>query len=119
MVPSRIDVDDGDGFLDLVGRFHQGDALALDVVRPQPLVRPPPVVLDDMVGGVQDGLGGAVVLFQLDDGGVGKVALEVQDDLDVRAPEGVDALVVVADDADVFVLAANRVSSWYWLSFTS
>ena len=49
---------------------------------------------------------GAVVLLQFDDGGVGKVALEVQDDLDIRAPEGVDG--IVDDNAPGDVVAEIR-----------
>ena len=66
------DPDNGRRFFDFVGRFDQGDTLAFELLRPQPLVRPPPVVADDMVGGVKDVLGGAVILFEFDDGGVGE-----------------------------------------------
>ena len=91
------DVDDGDGLLNLVGRFNQRDVFAVDVVGPQALVGPAPVVADDVVGGVEDGLGAAIVLFEFDNGRVGEVALEVEDDLHVGAPKGIDG--VVDDDA--------------------
>ena len=62
------------------------------------------VLRDDGVGGVEDQLGGAVVLLELDDGRIRPVALEVEDVPDVRAAPAVDRLVVVADDRQVAVL---------------
>ena len=54
------------------------------------------------VGGVQDVLGGAVVLLQPDEpGALGILLLKAQDVLDVSPPEAVNALVVVAYHADV------------------
>jgi len=64
--------------------------------------------LDDGVGGVEDVLGGAIVLLQLHDRGLGEVALEAQDVADVGAAEAVDRLVVVADDAEVAVLLREQ-----------
>ena len=55
------------------------------------------------VRAVEDGLGGAVVLLQEDDGRLRVVALEVEDVADVGGAPGVDRLVGVADDADVGV----------------
>ena len=65
---------------------------------------PPGVVGDDGVGGVEDRLGGAVVLLQHDDRGVGEGLLETQQVAEVGAPEAVDGLVGVAHHHDVAVL---------------
>ncbi len=53
--------------------------------------------------------GRAVVLLELDDGGVGVVLAEGQNVLDVGAAPRVDRLVVVADDHEVLVLACEQV----------
>ena len=68
---------------------------------PQGLFHAALVVGDDLIGRVEDVGGGAVVLLELDDGGVGEVLLKVEDVADVRAAPAVDALVVVAHDAEV------------------
>jgi hypothetical protein len=64
---------------------------------------------DDRVGGVEDRLRRAVVAVEHDDVGVGVVALEVEDVLDRRAAEAVDALLRVADDHDVAVGGGQQV----------
>jgi hypothetical protein len=56
---------------------------------------------DERGGGVEDALGGAVVLLQAQHARAREVVLEVQDVLDVGAPPGVDRLVLVADDGHV------------------
>ncbi len=56
------------------------------------------------MSGVEDQLGRAVVAFELDDGRVRPVALEIEDVAQVRAAPRVDRLVVVADDRQVAVL---------------
>ena len=60
------------------------------------------------MGRVEDQLGRAVVLLELDDRRVGVVALEVEDVADVGAAPAVDRLVVVADDREVAVLRGER-----------
>ena len=77
------------------------DFIACRIFRPQHLLRPAFVVVDDGVGGVQNGLRRAVVLFQLDRRRVGIVPRKVDDIADVRAAPCVNALIRVADDADV------------------
>src|SRR5690606_6031775 len=63
---------------------------------------------DQAGGGAQYVGGGAVVALQPDDAGAGKVALEAQDVVHLRAPPAVDRLVVVADHADVGPFALGR-----------
>jgi hypothetical protein len=58
---------------------------------------------DNRVGQVQDGLGGAVVFFQLDDFGAREQARKVHDVAEIGAPEGIDGLAIVAHGHDVFM----------------
>ena len=57
----------------------------------------------------EDRLGRAVVLLELDHGGVGEVLLELEDVADVGAAEAVDRLRIVADDRQVPVLPAQQL----------
>ena len=91
------------GLLFLVVRLEALDQDPARVVRPQLLVLARRVARDDRVGGVEDELGRAVVLLELDHGGVRPVALEVEDVAQVGATPRVDRLVVVADHAQVAV----------------
>ena len=84
------------------------DAGPPTAVCPEGLVLAGPVVADHGIGRVQDILGGPVVLLQADDHGVRIDLFEVQDIADVRAPEFVDGLVVVADHAEVPVFAREE-----------
>jgi hypothetical protein len=67
----------------------------------QRLAEPALVVGDQVAGGTEDMGGGAVVALQLDHLGAGKILLEAQDVVDLRAAPAIDRLVVVADAADV------------------
>ena len=60
-----------------------------------------------MIGGIEDDLGRSIVLLQLDDLGVRVVLFKRQDVAHVRTAEHVDALIVIADDAQVAVLAGE------------
>ena len=59
------------------------------------------VVGDDVVGRVQNAAGAAVVLLEADGARVLVLLFKIEDVLDRRAAELVDALVIIADDADV------------------
>ena len=85
--------------LRVVGRVAD-DRLALAERRPQLLRLASLVVGDDGVGRVEDGLRGAVVLFEHDGPRVGEILLEVLDVADVGAAERVDGLVGVAHHGD-------------------
>ena len=87
------------GLLVLAVRLEALDEHAARVLRPELLVLARLVAADDRMCRIQDQLRGAVVLLQLDDRGLGVVALEVEDVAQVRAAPGVDRLVVVAHDA--------------------
>ena len=59
------------------------------------------VVGDDVIGGIKDAAGAAVVLLEADGARVLVLLFKIEDVLDRRAAELVDALVIVPDDADV------------------
>lgn len=85
-------------FFGVGARFDDLDPLTLAFVRPDFFLNLTAVVHDDLVGRLHDVLGGAVVLFELEhlDTEGFEVLLEVEDVLNGGAPEGVDALRVVA-----------------------
>src|SRR5919106_1804307 len=92
----------------LVGDLH-AHGLALAELAPEVLRLALAIVGDDGVGRAQDRVGGAVVLLERDRAGAPEVALELEDVADVRAPEGVDGLVRVADGEDVPVLPGEEL----------
>ena len=94
-------------FVLAVGSFVVADLRAAAALGPQVLALALDVVRHHRRRGLQDVLRRAVVLLQADDAGLGKVLLELQDVADVGAAPGVDALVLIADRADV-VLAARQ-----------
>ena len=76
---------------------------------PQLLLLPAMIVADDRIGTVEDLLGGAIVLLELDHACTWEALLEAQDVLEVRTTEGIDALVVIADDTEIPVLLRERM----------
>ena len=87
----------------VVRRGHQGRALAVAFLREELLVVLLPGVHDEVVGEVEDGLGGAVVLFELEQAGAGELLGEGEDVPEVGPAKAIDALRVVADGHDVAV----------------
>ncbi len=85
----------------LVLRPVAGDGGAGLPVGPEVLGSPGRVVLDQGVGRVENGLGGAEVLLQRHDGHVGKRLLELQDVAHLGPTPAVDALVGVTHHAHV------------------
>ncbi len=75
----------------------EGDAVPRPQVGPQGLAQALGVVGDDRAGGVQDLLGGAVVLFQLDLHRLREVPLEVQDVADVGPAPPINALIFITN----------------------
>ena len=98
---------DGLGLVLLVICLGHGYGDAEAIVGPEALVLALPVAGDDVVGGVEDGLGGAVVLLKEDGPGAGEVLFEAEDVADVGVTPRIDGLVGVADYADVVVLAGQ------------
>ena len=95
------DVRDVHGLVLLVLGGVDMDLIALAVFGPEGLALALGVVLDDTVGGVQDVGSGAIILFQPDGLGARIDPLKVEDVLDGRAAEPVDALVIVADHTNI------------------
>ena len=93
---------DGAGFFLGIPGAGDGDLLARHVVGAQRLAEPALVVGDEVRRGGEDVAGGAIVAFQPDHRGAGKIVLEAQDVVDLGAAPAIDRLVVIADAADVF-----------------
>ena len=95
----------------LLLRVFQGDQLdfvPLAVGRPQGFALPVLVASDHRVGGAQYVLGGAVILFQPDDGAGGEFVLEMQDILNGGAAEFINTLVVVPHHAQVARMGGQK-----------
>src|SRR5690606_16952879 len=93
----------GFAFFIIADRADHFDFLARFIFRENNLFELIPVVGDDAVGRVDDVLGGTVILFQFEYFQVGVILLKIQDVLDIRPPEGVNALCIVPHHADVLV----------------
>ena len=91
----------------LVLRLVIDDLLPFGILRPQ-LLGLAFRVVDDRVGRRQDRACGTVVLFQFQHQRVGIILLKVQDVADIRAAPAVNALVGVADDAQVAPLPREQ-----------
>lgn len=57
---------------------------------------------DYLIRRIKDVGGAAVVLLQLDDGGVGEILFKIENVADIRTAPAVDALIVIAHDAKGF-----------------
>ena len=84
--------------------------VACAVVRPELFPLAAAVVRNDGVRRVQNALRGAVILFQTDDLRALVLLFKVQNVGDGRTAEAVDALVVVAHDADIFIAPGQQRS---------
>ena len=85
-----------------------GHFLARLALGPQGLAEATVVARDQTRGGGQDVAGRAVIAFEADDAGAGKIALELEDVADLGAAPAVDRLVVVTDAADVAPLLGEQ-----------
>ena len=70
-------------------------------VAPQGFAETLAVLRNDGVGGIEDGLGRAVVLFEADGGKAGVVVFQLQDIFDARATPAVDGLIVITNDEEL------------------
>ena len=86
-----------------------GGNIAARILGPQHLPLALRVVGHDRAGHIEDGLGGTVVLLQLDDPGAGEISFEVQDVLDVGAAEFVDRLILIPDDKYILMLRGKEM----------
>ncbi len=97
------------GFVFSVWRLVITDQASTLAVGPQLLAFAAQVVRDNSSGGLKNDLRRSVVLLQSDDAGVGEVLLKLENITDVGASPGIDALILVADCADVFGLAGEQL----------
>lgn len=67
------------------------------------------VVGDYLIRRIKDVGGAAVVLLQLDDGGVGEILFKIENVADIRTAPAVDALIVIAHDAKVSALLRKEL----------
>ena len=93
----------------LVLDLDHANGVALAHLAPEVLRLALPVLRDDGVRRAQDRVRRAVVLLERDLLRAAEVTLEFHDVADVRAAEGVDGLVGVADREDVLVLAGKEL----------
>ena len=84
------------------------DLLADVALGPELLAKAPAIVGDHARRGAEDVRRAAVILFEADDLSPRKVALELQDVLDLRTAPRIDRLVVVADAGDVLALLREQ-----------
>src|SRR6185312_12539858 len=92
---------DGAGFLLGIPGAGDGDLFAIDIFGAQGLAEPAFIVRDQMRRGGKDVSRGAIVAFEPDDLGAGKIVIEAQDIVDLGTPPAIDRLIVVAHAADV------------------
>ena len=76
------------------------------VFRPKLFIGAPEIIGNNCVGGVQNPPGASVVLLQLYKPRFGEIARKIQYIIDGRAAPAVNALVVVAHHANIFIFAA-------------
>ena len=96
----------------LTVRAVQLDLRAGAVVGPELLALASDVVADDLVRGIQNVAGRAVVLLQTDGFRVLELLFEFKDIRDGRAAELVNALIVIADDADVLIVPGEQAGQY-------
>ncbi len=101
--------DDFGGFLVFVVAAEYLDFWTNFIIGPEVFLFALGVVGDEGGGGLEDHLGGAIVLLEEDDFGVGVELLKFQDVVEVGAAPAVDGLVGVAGGADVFVVHGEHV----------
>ncbi len=102
-------VDDVAGLLALVVGFKDGQQRPGPLVRVQPLGRAPRADSDDGVGGVEDGLRGAVVAFQQEEFVLGEILTKTPDVAVVGASETVDRLIFISYYAEVAPFAGQHL----------
>ena len=78
------------------------------VARPQCLALSALIMADDGVGGIQNILGGTVVLLQPDRANAPILLFKTQDILNIGATEPIDALIIIAHHADVAIASRQQ-----------
>ena len=83
---------------------------AITFVRPELFPASAQVVLNYSIRRLQDGIGGAIILFELDDFDFSEVLFEVEQVRDFGAAPAVNALIVIANDAKIPVLLREQIN---------
>ena len=83
--------------------------LAMLVLREHILRNLPLITPYQRVGSLHDELCAPVVLLKLEEPGVGVLVLEVEDIVDIRTPEGIDALGIVTHNAHLLTLLCELI----------
>src|SRR3990170_4833043 len=83
--------------------------IALAAFREERLPLPGDIVRDDARRRVEDVLGGAVVLLELDDFSSRKIILKIEDVIDVRSTKTINTLIFVAHRGDVAGLPGQQL----------
>ena len=97
------------GLFPLVAGAEELDGFAGGLLGPQGLFHAAFVVGDYLIRRIKDVGGAAVVLLQLDDGGVGEILFKIENVADIRTAPAVDALIVIAHDAKVAALLRKEL----------
>ena len=96
------------GLVILVEGGLDGHLLTLAPVGPQCLALAALIVADNGVSGIENMLGGAIVLLQSDGAGAGVLLFKIKDILNVGTAETIDTLVIVAHHTDVAIAAGQQ-----------
>ena len=96
------------GLCSLVLRLVNGDGISLTVAGPELLSLSAQIVGDYRIGGIQNRLGGAVILLQTDGSASLVLLFKIQDIFDGCAPEAVNTLIVIAHNADIFISPSQQ-----------
>ena len=91
-----------------IHKLAEMDLFSFFILCPKSLALSAYVVLDHLVGGIQDILGRTVILLQLDHQGLGKDLLISQDIADIGSPEFINRLVVISYYAKIFILVCQK-----------
>ncbi len=98
---------DGQRFFALIGKFGGARRIACRLFCPELFFLAELVVLHDVPGRVQNGLGGTVVLLQFHHFGFGIFLFKFEDVADVRPSPDVNALIIIAHHAQVAVFGGQ------------
>ena len=99
------------GFLIVAEALYHRNAVSHLVLAEQVLGNLALVFLDEAVGGIGDGLGRAVIAFELKGLDIGIKALQPEDIVDIGPAKAVDALRVVAHDTQAVIFLAQLVNN--------
>ncbi len=99
-------------FFFVVGEGVQEDFCAIAFVGPELFAAAAEIVFDDRVRRAKNRVGGAIILLELDDFDFGKMFFHVEQVGNFRAAPAVNALVVIADDAEIAMFLREQVDEF-------